>query len=48
MSWSFQVENDQVFLTINGFRAKDSKTMEEFSNIVTVDPGRSADEIWVS
>jgi hypothetical protein len=46
--WSFAVEDDKLYLTINGMKAKDINTLEEFGPIEYMDLGRTADELWVS
>lgn len=47
MAWGLEEEDGEVFIIINGKKVVSTETLEEFGPVEYVDPGRSADELWV-
>lgn len=48
MSWGLDVRNAEVYVLLNGRRARDINTGEELGALEYIDHGRTADELWVS
>lgn len=47
MAWGLEEEDGEIFIIINGKKAISTESLEEFGPVEYVDPGRSADELWV-
>lgn len=47
MAWGLEEEDGEIFIIINGKKAISTENLEEFGPVEYVDPGRSADELWV-
>lgn len=48
MSWGLDLRDSEVYVLLNGRRARDINTGEEFGAVEFLDHGRTADELWVS
>ncbi|XP_052681283.1 uncharacterized protein LOC128162125 [Crassostrea angulata] len=47
MSWGLDLRDSEVYVLLNGRRARDINTGEEFGAVEFLDHGRTADELWL-
>lgn len=47
MSWGLDLRDSEVYVLLNGRRARDINNGEEFGAVEFLDHGRTADELWL-